>query len=704
MKKISLSFFILILTQLTFSQSISSFVTPASGDFFIGSKGSLSWTMGETFTELLTSPNNKLSQGFQQPPINCSPLSLTPSSITQTLVSNVCGAKVYRYTAALTSNAIGYMWTLPPSVGGVTGVVLDSGFINNSRVIKVLYSSNLAAIPGDSIWVRSYNTCGYSANKSAKLTNSLLTTPTPASVTIASVQTNVCNARIYRYTAPEFPAATATAATATGYLWIMPIGLVGATGSLDSGTLTSKVIRIIYSSNAAAGVSDSIKVAYTFSCGAGPAKAAKLTNSLLTTPIPASVSITSVQTNVCNARIYRYTAPEFPAATATAPVPTGYLWSMPIGLVGATGSLDSGSLTSKVIRIIYSSNAAAGVGDSIKVAYTSSCGISPAKAAKLTNSLLTTPIPASVTITSVQTNVCNVRIYRYTAPVFPAATATAPAPIGYLWTIPPIGSVGATGSLDSGTITGRIIRIRYTSNNLASAGDTVKVAYTSTCGVGLPKATKLTNTATIAPAAPTAITMQLVSDVCGARVYRYIAPNLTAATATAIAPNGWEWTWVGLLASTAVIDSGTLSSQKIKLRFAYNTAAAIGDSMKIRFTTPCTTPSLFKAVKFSNLLNATCRSALIAKLITPVTNEVTYRKLDATISPNPSMDWFQVSVQTISEEPITIRVFDMQGKVLKQMVYPTGKEFKIKASWIPGVYLLEIMQSKQVILKKLIKQ
>jgi hypothetical protein len=377
---------------------------------------------------------------------------------------------------------------------------------------------------------------------------------------------------------------------------------------------------------------------------------------------------------------------------------------MPIGLVGATGSLDSGTLTSKVIRIIYSSNAAAGVGDSIKLAYTSSCGISSAKATKLTNTLLTTPIPAIVSITPIQTNVCNARIYRYTAPVFPAATATAPAPIGYLWTIPPIGSVGATGSLDSGTITGRIIRIRYTSNNLASAGDTVKVAYTSTCGVGLPKATKLTNTATIAPAAPTTITMQLVSDICGARVYRYIAPNLTAATATAVAPNGWQWTWVGLLASTAVIDSGTISSQKIKLRFAYNTAAAIGDSMKIRFTTPCTAPSIYKAVKFSNLLNASCRSALIAKLITPITTADTYRKLDATISPNPSTDWFQVSVQTISQEPITIRVIDMQGKVLKQMVYKTGKEFKIKASWIPGIYLLEVMQSKQIILKKLIKQ
>jgi hypothetical protein len=553
--------------------------------------------MGETCTELLTSPNNKLSQGFQQPPINCSPLSLAPSSITQTLVSNVCGAKVYRYTAALTSNAIGYMWTLPPSVGGVTGVVLDSGLINNSRVIKVLYSSNLAAIAGDSIWVRSYNTCGYSANKAVKLTNLLLTTPIPASVTIASVQTNVCNARIYRYTAPEFPAATTSAATATGYLWTMPIGLVGATGSLDSGTLTSKVIRIIYSSNAAAGVGDSIKVAYTSSCGTGTAKAAKLTNSLLTTPIPASVSIASVLTNVCN-----------------------------------------------------------------------------------------------------------VRIYRYTAPVFPAATATAPAPIGYLWTIPPIGSVGATGSLDSGTITGRIILIRYTSNGLASIGDSVKVAYYSACGVGLPKATKLTNTATIAPAAPTAITMQLVSDICGARVYRYIAPNLTPATTTAVAPNGWEWTWVGSLASTAVIDSGTIFSQKIKLRFASNVAAAIGDSMKIRFTSPCTAPSIYKAVKFSNLLNASCRSTLIAKLTTPVTTEDTYRKLDATIFPNPSMDWFQVSVKTISEEPITIRVIDMQGKVLKQMVYPTGNEFKIKASWIPGVYLLEIMQSKQVILKKLIKQ
>ena len=99
---------------------------------------------------------------------------------------------------------------------------------------------------------------------------------------------------------------------------------------------------------------------------------------------PTSIGIKQVS-NVCGNRIYRYTAPLLPAATANNVAASGYQWTMPTGPVGSTGVLDSGSLTSRIIRIRYSSNSAAGSTDSIRVAYTSSCGNSSHKAIRLSN-------------------------------------------------------------------------------------------------------------------------------------------------------------------------------------------------------------------------------------------------------------------------------------------------------------------------------
>ena len=75
MKKIKLNICLAIVTCLllsagSFSQTLSPKVTPACGGYFTGGGNSLSWTMGETFTATLSSVNNKLTQGFQQPEIS----------------------------------------------------------------------------------------------------------------------------------------------------------------------------------------------------------------------------------------------------------------------------------------------------------------------------------------------------------------------------------------------------------------------------------------------------------------------------------------------------------------------------------------------------------------------------------------------------------------------------------------------------------
>jgi hypothetical protein len=60
----------------------------------------------------------------------------------------------------------------------------------------------------------------------------------------------------------------------------LPTGTVGSTGTLDSGTLNSRIIVVVYTSNAAAGAGDSIRLRYTSGCGNGAIKAQKLSNLL----------------------------------------------------------------------------------------------------------------------------------------------------------------------------------------------------------------------------------------------------------------------------------------------------------------------------------------------------------------------------------------------------------------------------------------
>jgi hypothetical protein len=64
----------------------------------------------------------------------------------------------------------------------------------------------------------------------------------------------------------------------------------------------------------------------------------------------------------------------------------------------------------------------------------------------------------------------------------------------------PIGTLGATANLDSGSLSGSVIRIRYSSNAAAATGDSIKLRYTSLCGNSLPKAQKLSNLALVCPA------------------------------------------------------------------------------------------------------------------------------------------------------------------------------------------------------------
>jgi len=522
----------------------------------------------------------------------------SPASITQTLVNNTCGSRVYRYTAAAVTNASGYAWTLPISVGGITGVYVDSGDINNSRIILVRYASTQAAFTTDSVRVRAFSPCSTTSSRAAKLNNTLYTVPTaPASITITPIVTNICGAKRYRYAAPALPASTTTAVAATGYIWQFK-GVLGAT--IDSGTVNSRVITVTFSNNAAANTGDSVKLCYTSDCGNSLFKASKLTNTAISAPAaPIAITITQID-NPCTTKRYRYAAPALTAGTTTLGAAEGYQWVF-TGTLGTLAVIDSGNVNSQVITVTFGSMATAATGDSVKVAYTSGCGLSDYKTAKLTNVNMGLPVaPASITITSISTVICGAKKYRYAAPALPAATTSTYAATGYVWSF--VGTLGANAVIDSGSINSQVITVTYTMNEGATNADSVKLYYTSVCGNSPVKASKLTNNKLTAPLPPASISISLVSDACGARVYRYTAPAFPATSSSSItaAPTGYLWTMPkGSIGSTGVLDSGSITSRIIRIRYSSNAAATTGDSIILVYTSGCgsSTP---KAQKLSN--------------------------------------------------------------------------------------------------------
>jgi hypothetical protein len=392
---------------------------------------------------------------------------------------------------------------------------------------------------------------------------------------------------------------------ASSYFWTVPAGVTIVSGQ---GT---RSITVNFLSTLAATWTGTISVVGRNDCGnTSPAVTKSLTK--VAVVAPTAVTIAPIQTNVCGARRYRYSMPV--ANTAL-----GYEWSF-VGSLASSMTIDSGSLTSRVITVTFTSNAAATT-DSVRARYTSSCFNTAWKAAKLSNTALNPPAaPTAITITAVQTNVCGARIYRYSAPALPVASATGPAATGYQWSF--VGTLGETAVLDSGSLTGRTIRVSYTSNAAASNSDSVRVLYTSDCGNSLRARAKLSNTALNPPAAPTAITITAIQpSVCGNKIYRYSAPALPIASATAPAANGYTWSFEGSLGANAVLDSGSLNGRTIRVTYTSNAAGVAGDSLRVLYTTAGCGDSRSKAARLTNVVTA-LPSAPTAVTITPLQTNV----------------------------------------------------------------------------------
>jgi hypothetical protein len=568
-------------------------------------------------------------------------------------VSNIfnCVLTGQVYSIPAISNASNYFWTVP------AGVIIVSG--QGTRTITVTFPSIFTS---GTITVVGKNDCGNSSIPATKAITKV-TLGTPGVITAPTgFTTNVCSVVGIDTTLTYGITAVAGA---VDYVWSNPANTLIVSGQ---GTNSIK-LKFLAGYIFVAG--DSLKVYVTSGCKTSITKALAIKSTLPT--LPSSITATAVVNNVCGARVYRYAAPALPVGA------TGYNWQLPTGSsLALSATLDSGELSgpnARYIKLKYTSNAIAGVNDSIRVRYTANCGVTAYKALKLAITALNAPAaPTAITITSLGTQNCGQPRYRYAAPVagLPAATTTAGAATGWEWSF--TGVLGATFVADSGSTSTRVVTGYFTSTAAATvvvgSGDSVKCRYTSGCGFGAYKASKLTNTVSSSnpPATPATLTVTLVSDVCGARVYRYAAPVLPAGTATNAAPNGYEWSLPtgSAVATSGTLDSGVLSgttARYIKVIYTSNAGAISTDSIRVRYTSACGVGNN-KAAKLTNLAKVCFAGAPVYSKATNTTEGT-----KAQVYPNPNNGIFTVRIETgvTSRATASIQIFDMNGRLVSNL-------------------------------------
>lgn len=205
-------------------------------------------------------------------------------------------------------------------------------------------------------------------------------------------------------------------------------------------------------------------------------------------------------------------------------------------------------------------------------------------------------------------------------PLLTAGSTTNAAATGYQWNF--IGLLASTAVIDSGTLNSRIIRMKFTSNNAAQAGDSVKANYLSSCGDGFVKAVKLTNTALATLPATTSLTgMVNICPIAGASTStRYTASAVTGAVS-------YQWT----LPQGAVIDSGS-NGLKIRVRFI---SPGSNDSIAVRAIGSNGCAGASKALY---LQNADC---IFMKAIVGLGNDnIKVDQFDINVFPNPTSSSF----------------------------------------------------------------
>ena len=100
-----------------------------------------------------------------------------------------------------------------------------------------------------------------------------------------------------------------------------------------------------------------------------------------------------------------------------------------------------------------------------------------------------------------------------------------------------------------------------------------------------------------------------------------------------------------------------------------------------------------------------CASPPPAPPVTPVDIETKLiTKIEALAYPNPSANWFNVKLNTDATDEVTVRVMSVTGQVMQELKGSPDQTFRVGDRLLPGFYIAEVRQGKEMVTVKLVKQ
>ncbi len=584
----------------------------------------------------------------------------TPAAITGpgggTAVTYICpyigGANVTYVATPPVTNAtavIAYHWTLP------TGAQLVSVNASDSSSITIKYPVAPTTL---TLSVLAVSGCGNSAAKSITLN-----VTAPAAPLAITGLTDVCAAIGTAAQSANVVYSIAAVNNAASYLWTVPTGVM-----LVSGQGTTSVNLVFASSF----VSGNITVQSISPCGNSTAKSLTVYKRVAAAPavvaeeFSGTAVLVAAKNAVCglSSSVYRIRKVTYA---------TSYLWRMKSGAkvlltnVNPTGVNDTAVIVSFLTGFTI---------DTIQVQALTACSVSTIKETIV--SAVYAPPTASPISGSNTPCIGNVITYYAAAPL---PTATQSAAALFRWTKPNYTTI-VSASADSSTI-----NLSY---NTGFTGGTITVKAQSVCGIAGTAASLLLQYLTPTPTSITSSTGVYNACIGTPITFTAVVPAPTTSQRAAVV---YRWTKPNF----TTITSATVDSSSIVLQF--NTGYT-GGSITVKGQTAC---GALGTAKSQVLTHTGCPTGTgnlpVTKSLSPSLDS---KDFYVSVFPNPTSTMFTVSVDGANAVS-SIRVLDMQGRVLDQLKLSPNEKIILGSKLNPGAYMLEVREGELVKLVRVVK-
>ncbi|MFT3910112.1 MAG: T9SS type A sorting domain-containing protein [Ferruginibacter sp.] len=503
----------------------------------------------------------------------------------------------------------------------------------------------------------------------AALTSSVTVDPQPF-IPAAPTTTGFTNVCPYTGTATQITY-TASAVGATSYTWSIPPTNVAIVSGQGTANLT-----VTFGSGFPAQNNKQFRVSAVSACGTSP-----LMIFSTFTQQPNTASPITGPTSVCEligtSSTATYTIPAVAGATE-------YSWSIPAGTSithpNGTGVNDT------TVRLTFLANF---TGGNISVITSNNCGAGGTRTLAIGYVRAATP-----GLINGPTNAC-----AYMEPSGVAATYSIVPVAGatsYTWTTPAGASVThnfAAGANDCSITV--VYPNGFTSGNIT-------VTATNGCGTSSVRSLSITKLNVATPGVFDVIQTGFCGDA-GGRVYTY---TLAAMPANATAVNWTVPTAAGAVllsgqgtTSIAVSYPSTAVEGNVTAQSSNNCDVSVIRSLFVKMGVCATTFAKGPVNETGNkVISIPARETR-----TGAKEDVDNKTMDVTVFPNPTINDFKIQVLTTVAEKIYVRISDMQGRVLKQLVTVANQINNIGEDLKAGTYILEIKQGTIVKTTKLVK-